>query len=149
VGARVAVAGLGRLGEAADDLELRLAQLLGALAHAALEDLVIDRDAPALAQLGQVARGDRARRAHQQGGERPDDRDDPAGVERELRDRQPADADERRDERDRERPGAQAARAGASASAITARRSNQPGALRSGRSRSAVQIALAWISGRT
>src|SRR4051794_36371225 len=47
--AGVAVARLGRLREAADDLELRLAQLLGALVDAALEQLAVDGDAAALA----------------------------------------------------------------------------------------------------
>ena len=48
VRAGVAVARLGRLGEAADDLELRLAQLLGALPDAALEDLAVERHPAAL-----------------------------------------------------------------------------------------------------
>jgi hypothetical protein len=50
--AGVAVARLGGLAEAADDLELGLAQLRGALAHALLEHLVVGRDAAALAALG-------------------------------------------------------------------------------------------------
>ena len=54
VQAGLLVARLGGLGEAVDDLELRLAQLDGALAHGLLELDVAPRDAEALAALGGV-----------------------------------------------------------------------------------------------
>src|SRR5204862_5886347 len=60
VQAGLLVARLGGVGEAVDDLELGLAQLVRALAHRLLELDVAPCDAEALAALGGVARADGA-----------------------------------------------------------------------------------------
>ena len=78
------VAPLRRRTEPVDDLELRLAQLLGGVADQSLELGVDHRDPAALAAVHPGARGDGAHRADSQRDERCDDRDDQAVDEREV-----------------------------------------------------------------
>ena len=139
--AGVVVAILGGDGEPLQDVELRLRQLVCALTHP-LEQLVVDAHAPARARPGSGR--DVPVRAHEQRGQRPDHVDSSppeSSCARPTRRRRAAGPPRRSAD-------ARAARRWpAKASARMARMSTHHGAVRSGRPRIAVQIALAWISG--
>ena len=102
------VARLGRGGQALDDLQLRLAQLGGALVDGLLERLVAQREAMAPAALGQVAGGDGGHGAEREGEERRRDRQHVAVIEGDLGDDEPGDGRAGREQRGQQRAHAQA-----------------------------------------
>ena len=102
------VARLGGLGQAVDDLELRLAQLDRPLAHGLLELDVAPRDAEALAALGGVAGADRAHRPQREREERHGDGQDAPVVEGALGDEQEDEGDRRHHRDGHQRAQAQA-----------------------------------------
>ena len=84
VHAGLGVAPLHGHAEPVGDLALRLGEVGGALAHALLEQLVVARHAVPDAALGELAPGDRAERADQQGHERGRNIDDRPVLEEDL-----------------------------------------------------------------